>query len=95
VHRDRVPVDENAHPMLAPDLVVEVASLSQTGPSIEEKTTLYLRAGVRLVWVVDPAQPTVRVHCGDRSELLLSEQDVIDGEDVLPGFRLPVAALFA
>jgi Uma2 family endonuclease len=94
VQRARVPSDENAYPTLAPDLVVEVASPSQTGPSIEEKIALYLEAGVRLVWAVDPIRLAVHVRRADGSEQWLTEHDVIDGEDVLPGFRLPVSQLF-
>ncbi len=94
VQRDRVPVDEDAYPMLAPDLVVEVVSPSQSGPSIEEKTALYLAAGVRLIWIVDPPRHTVRVQRLDGTQTLLSEQDTLDGEDVLPGFRLHLARLF-
>ena len=95
VPRSLLPVDENAYPSLSPELVVEVASPSQSGPSIEEKTSLYLAAGVRLIWVVDPERRTVRVHRRDGTSLLLSEGDVIDGEDVLPGFQLPVADCFS
>ena len=95
VQRAHVTADADAYLAVAPDLVVEVVSPSQTGPSIEEKTALYLAAGVRLIWVVDPARRSVRVQRADGSEAILSEQDVIDGEDVLPGFRLPVARLFA
>lgn len=95
VRTERVSVDEDAYPMLAPDLVVEVASPSQTGPSIEEKTAIYLAAGVRLIWIVDPARRTVRVYGADGAERLLTEDGVIDGEDVLPGFRLTVSRLFA
>ena len=90
----RVPADEDAYPDLAPDLVVEVASPSQSGPSIEEKTAIYLAAGVRLVWIVVPARRIVHVYRADGSGDTLSEHDVIDGENVLPGFRLPVARLF-
>ena len=95
VQGGRLPADENAYPELAPDLVIEVVSPSQTGPSVEEKTSLYVDAGVRLIWIVDPERRTVRVHRKDGTEDRLSEEDVIDGEDVLPGFRLPVARLFA
>ncbi len=90
----RIPENLDAYPILAPDLVVEVASPSQTGPSIEEKTALYLEAGVRLVWAVDPLRRIVRVRRPDGTDRLLTEQDVLDGEDVLPGFRLLVAELF-
>ncbi len=95
VKRSRVPANSDAYPMLAPDLVVEVASPSQTGPSMEEKVSLYLAAGVRLIWEVDPVRRTVRVRRPDGSDRLLFDRDELDGEDVLPSFRLPVAQFFA
>lgn len=95
VRRAHIPADENTYPAVAPDLVVEVASPSQTGPSIEEKTAIYLASGVRLVWIVDSAQRAVRVYRADGTESLLAADDVIEGGDVLPGFRLPVSQLFA
>ena len=94
VQRANIPVDPNSYPRVAPDLVVEVASPSQSGPSIEQKVATYLAAGVRLIWVVDPEPRTVHVYRGDGTERVLTDEDVIDGEDVLPGFRLPVARLF-
>lgn len=95
VRADRVPVNEDEYPRLAPDLVVEIISPSETGPSVEEKTELYLPAGVRLVWALDPRRRTLRVRRPDGTDRLLGEGDVVDDEDVLPGFRLPVARLFA
>jgi Uma2 family endonuclease len=95
VRAGRWSANKPGYPMVAPDLVVEVASPSQTGPSVEEKTAIYLAAGVRLIWIIDPERRAVRVHRADGTELLRSEHDDIDGEDVLPGFRLPVAQLFA
>ena len=95
VQRSRVPANPDAYPELAPDLVVEIVSPSQTGPSIEEKTSIYLAAGVRLIWVLDPVRRTVRVRRPDGTDQLLADRDVLDGEDVLPGFQVPVAQLFA
>ena len=95
VSRERVPAAEDEYPRLAPDLVVEVISPSETGPSIEEKVALYLEAGVRLVWALDPRRRTVRVRKPDGTDRLLTETDELDGEDVLPGFRLPVVRLFS
>lgn len=93
VQRARVPANENSYPMLAPDLVVGVVSPSQTGPTIEEKTALFLAAGVRLVWEIDPVRRVVRVRRSDSTERLLSAADWLEGEDVLPGFRVLVASL--
>lgn len=95
VQSARVPANEDVYPVLAPDLVVEVISPSQTGPSIQEKVALYLAAGVRLVWVLDPARRVVRIHRSIGTEDVRTEQEVLDGEDILPGFQLPVAELFA
>ena len=95
VSRERVPAEQDDYPRLAPDLVVEVISPSETGPSVEEKIALYLDAGVRLIWALDPRRRTVRVRKPDGTDTLLTEADELDGEDVLPGFQLPVAQLFA
>jgi Uma2 family endonuclease len=95
VRQDRVPTDEDVYPLLAPDLVVEVASPSQTGPSIEEKTIVYLAAGVQLVWIIDPAHRLVRVMRAEGTQQVLFERDLLDGEDILPGFHIEVARLFA
>src|SRR5688572_27312709 len=87
----RIPTDEDTYPELAPNLVVEVAAPSQTNPSIEQKTALYLSAGVRLIWTVDPVWRTIRARRPDGTDRLLTEGDELDGEDVLPGFCVPVA----
>jgi Uma2 family endonuclease len=94
VQRARFPENPRGYPAMAPDLVVEITSPSQSGPSIKEKTALYLDAGVRLMWIIDPIRRAVRVRRPDGTDRLLSEQDELDGEDVLPGFRLPISALF-
>jgi Uma2 family endonuclease len=94
VRAERASADDKAYPVVIPDLAVEVISPSQSGPSVEDKTAVYLAAGVRLIWIIDPERRTVRVHRGSGSESLLNERDEMDGEDVLPGFKLPVAQLF-
>jgi Uma2 family endonuclease len=78
-----------------PDLAVEVRSPSDEPGEIAKKLGLYRSAGVPLVWWVDPKRRTVAVHRAGRSVAELGEGDELDGEDALPGFRLPVAAIFA
>ncbi len=82
-------------PELAPDLAVEVLSTGDRPAAMRAKVAEYLRAGVRAVWVLDPAARTVRVHHGKGGARLLSERDTLDGGDVVTGFRCPVATLFA
>jgi Uma2 family endonuclease len=81
-------------PHLAPDLAVEVLSKSNTPAEIKRKLGEYFRAGVRLVWVVDPKKRTVRVHTSADQSILLKEGQSLDGGDVLPGFTLSLKELF-
>jgi len=81
-------------PELAPDLAVEVLSKSNRPRKVREKVADYLRLGVRCVWVVDPAKRLVRIHTADGAEGLVGEDGILDGGEVLPGFRCPVASLF-
>jgi Uma2 family endonuclease len=79
---------------LAPDLAVEVLSPSDRETAVRVKVAEYLAAGVRAVWVLDPATRTVRAHPHGGVEQLLTADDILDGGDVVSGFRCPVAALF-
>ena len=95
--RDRIPKSGPAegHGRIAPDLVVEVTSPNDTVDRLESKINDFLAAGIRLIWVAYPETKTVLVHRKDGTAQRLQVGDVLDGEDVLPGFRCEVAALFA
>jgi Uma2 family endonuclease len=80
---------------LPPDFVIEVLSPEQNVGRFTEKLQFYLRHGVRLVWVVDPIAETVTVHRPDDDPVTLTAGDTLDGADVVPGFTLPVADIFA
>jgi Uma2 family endonuclease len=79
---------------LAPDLAVEVVSPNDLYCEVEEKVHQYLRAGVRLVWVVNPELRKVRIHRIDGTVADLGDGQELSGEDVVSGFRCPVAELF-
>lgn len=68
-------------------------ALADATPALE-KVAQWLKAGVRLVWVVDSEKRTARVYRADGSEALLGPHDALDGEDLLPGFRCPLADLW-
>jgi len=82
-------------PAIAPDLAVEVLSEGNTPGEMERKKRDYFRAGVRLVWYLDPRTRTVEVRTGPDQCVVVREDGLLDGGDVLPGFRLPLAELFA
>ena len=95
VTRSRVPAgSQQGFFRGAPDLAVEVRSPSQSAREMDAKATGYLAAGTRLVWVVDPDNRTVTVYRPDRSPEELALEGYLDGYDVLPGFRVAVAAIF-
>ena len=78
----------------APDLAVEILSASSRWPDVEEILADYLASGARMVWVVEPRERRVVVRYPDRPSRILTGGDVLDGEDVVPGFRLALADLF-
>jgi Uma2 family endonuclease len=79
----------------APDLAVEIVSPASRSRDLVEKVHEYLDAGARLVWVVNPVRRTITVYRSRTQIHVLRAGDVLDGEDVLPGFRMEVDRLFA
>jgi len=81
---------------VAPDLAVEVLSPSNTRGEMEVKLGEYAKAGVKLVWYVDPERKEVDVFPkgNAKRKKTLGVGDTLDGGDVLPGFTTPVARLF-
>jgi Uma2 family endonuclease len=78
----------------APDLAIEVVSPGNSANEINEKTALYFHAGTRQVWIVYPNTRTIYVYTSATKVTILSGADILDGSDVLPGFRLPLTDLF-
>lgn len=79
---------------IGPDLAIEILARPQrTGP-IQERIRDYFGAGVRFVWVIDPRRRAVIIHERGRPMRWLSNADLLLCEEVLPGFRLPLATLF-
>ena len=79
---------------VVPDLAVEVISPSNSADEVVKKVGEYVRAGVRLVWVVYPVERLVYVYRSAVDVRVLQIGDELDGGDVLPGFRRPVRDLF-
>jgi Uma2 family endonuclease len=79
---------------LAPDLAVEVLSPSDRRGKVLKKVGEYLDAGTHLVWVVDPRRRTAVVYRPEGEPTILGADGILDGEDVLPGFRLALAEVW-
>ncbi|MBI2404151.1 MAG: Uma2 family endonuclease [Gemmatimonadetes bacterium] len=95
IRRDRLPDPEPLGYLdLAPDLAVEVLSPGDRPGEVLAKVADWLDAGTRLVWVVDPTRRLMRVYRADGSQSVVAEHDVLDGEDVLPGFACRLSAIW-
>jgi Uma2 family endonuclease len=80
---------------MAPTLAVEVLSEGNTRGEMERKLREYFLAGVRLVWFVDPDQRTVEVFTAPDTARLLTQDQALDGGEILPGLSLAVREIFA
>jgi len=96
ISKDRLPAGpapEGYWPF-APDLAVEVVSPGDTSQEVQAKVSEYLSAGTRLVWVVYPKTRNVVEYLPGGEAHVLSEDDWLDGRDVVPGFRCRIRDLF-
>ena len=93
---EKSPPDERVtgYAQVAPDLAVEIVSPSDRLPAVNDKALMWLRYGVRLVWVVRPDERRIDIHRDGYPVAVLTENDALDGADVLPGFSCPVREIF-
>lgn len=80
---------------LLPRLVVDIASSNDRRQLMRERTLMFLNHGVECVWIPDPFKREVQILRRGAHTQALSDRHTIDGDDLLPGFRLSVADLFA
>jgi Uma2 family endonuclease len=79
---------------LVPDLAIEVISPTNAAVDVQTKIHEYFEAGVRSVWVIYPKQKSIHVYASTTQIQGLQLGDELDGGELIPGFRLPLAALF-
>ena len=80
---------------LVPNLAVEVLSPSHTKKEMNRKVEEYFRAGVQLVWLIDPKTQTAQAYTSPQRVRRIGKDHALDGGKVLPGFVLPLKKLFA
>lgn len=96
VRRERLPARGSTRRYFdgAPDLAVEVISPHDRYKNVDEKVAEWLAHGTRLVFVVNPRRLTVDVHRPGQPPKTLGIGDMLDGDDVVPGWTLRVCELF-
>ena len=94
VSTDRLTGDKTKGFSIPPDLAIEVVSPSDVQSRVVEKALAYLEAGTRLVWILEPVAKTVTIYRSETDIEMLTRDNTLTGEDVVPGFTCPVAHLF-
>ena len=79
----------------APDLVVEVISPGDSYADVQDKVMEWLEAGSRMVVVINPCRRTVAVYRSRSDIVILTEEDTLQGGDVVDGWEVAVSDLFA
>ena len=78
-----------------PELVVEIVSPTDRYSDVYRKLERYFELGVQIVWLVDPLRKKVTIHrAGQDQQSILGEEATLTGDDLLPGFSIPVKSLF-
>ena len=96
ISAERMPLDvrERRYAQVVPDLVVEIVSPNDRPVPVFDKAQMWLRHGVRLVWITDPEARTITALPQSGPTRTFTEADTLDGGDVLPGFTCPVRDIF-
>lgn len=96
LRKDRLPPEGTPRSFIdgPPDLAIEIVSPHDTVEEVDLKVEDYLQSGTRLVWVVQPKSRRVMVYRPDGSGRMLQAYETLTGEDVIPGFELPLTELW-
>ena len=94
VSTPRLSEDKDKGYPIPPDLAIEVVSPIDIQYQVVRKVLAYLDAGTRCVWVVEPVSKTVTVYNSETDIKILTRDDTLTGDDVVPGFSCPVELLF-
>jgi len=92
---DGEPPEDEAYWSVAPGLIVEVLSPGNTRAEIDRKLNEFFAAGCKLAWIIDLRLKIAKVYTSAKRVKELDETGTLDGGKVLPGFKLPMADLFA
>jgi Uma2 family endonuclease len=78
-----------------PDIAIEILSPDDRPSRVSEKLTFYMRAGVPLVWIIDPETRELHAHRPGSPSTVHRSPEVIGAQPVLSNFELSLDELFA
>jgi Uma2 family endonuclease len=79
---------------ICPDFVLELASETDSLDILRQKMQEYIENGCRLGWLIIPKSKQVEIYRLGQVPEVLQSPDTLSGESVLPGFILPLQAIF-
>jgi Uma2 family endonuclease len=96
--KDHIEINERGRPVnetpWPPDIHVEIISPEQSLKKARAKLTHSTSNGSSLGWLIHPDRETIDVYRPGQPAERMTSDGVLEGEPVLPGFRLPVAEVF-
>ncbi len=95
--KDRLPGGKpiKGFPDFAPDLAVEIISLSESRTDMTRKVGEYFASGAQVVWHVFPEEQTVTVYTSPGRGTTYEADNDLTVDSLLPGFRCRVSELFS
>ena len=92
---ERMKVSPLSFAELAPDLIVEVESPSDTLKSLRDKIQSFLSQGTKVGILINPERHRVEIYRPGEEVVVLGDGDVLSIPDLLPGFEIAVADLWS
>src|SRR3954467_1255070 len=79
----------------APDFAIEILSPNNTRIEIDERLADFFSSGTQIAWIINPEEECAEVCHSPQRRSLIGPGGMVEGESLLPGFRYPMANLFA
>jgi len=95
VRRERLPKSPRSFAELAPDLMVEVKSPTDTLKSLRDKVQFFLSQGTKVGILMNPQRRRVEIYRPDSEVEILGDGDVLTIPDLLPGFEVAIVDLWS
>ncbi|MEO6590216.1 MAG: Uma2 family endonuclease [Pyrinomonadaceae bacterium] len=85
---------EEGFAKIVPDFVIELRSKSDNLKKLKDKMLEYIENGVRLSWLIDPAEKRIYIYRINGEIEILENPSKVSGENVLNGFELDLTEIF-
>jgi Uma2 family endonuclease len=95
VQAERLRKSPSSFAELAPDLMVEVKSPTDSLTKLREKIDAFLSLGTRVGLLIHPEQRWVEVRRSDQAPITLRDGDVLTLPDLLPGWEVKIEELWS